>query len=226
MWDSGRWTRFTSDGRGPGEPRRPGRPTGSSPGSTRPPWAARSSRTCTGSTRARRARPARAAGLGRKARRVCRCSPRSVTSRMSAPGISVPAVAAAGPEAITARGSLCPALAEVVGGGTRVEADRDRPHRRDGRPGHEQLGQLGSTSATRSPAVTPRAVRPAANARTSAANSPRVHVSGSPSTGTHVRNGRLASTAAHRSTSQPTSRPRLGTSGLGVIPPATAGAGP
>ena len=45
----------------------------------------------------------------RNDRRVCRCSPRSGTSRTSAAGIAVPAVAAAGPEAITARGSLWPA---------------------------------------------------------------------------------------------------------------------
>ena len=87
-------------------------------------------------------------------------------------------------------------------------------------------GQLGSTRATRSPGQTPRAARPAANARTSAANSPRVRVCAWPSTGTQVRNGRLASTAAHRSTSQPTSRPMFGTRGFGVIPPATARAGP
>ena len=34
-------------------------------------------------------------------------------------------------------------VAEVVGGGARVEADGDRPHRRDGRPGDEQLGTVG-----------------------------------------------------------------------------------
>ena len=34
-------------------------------------------------------------------------------------------------------------VVEVVSGRTRVEADRDRPHRRDGGPGHEQLGAVG-----------------------------------------------------------------------------------
>ena len=83
-------------------------------------------------------------------------------------------------------------VAEVVGESPRVEADRDRPHRRDGRPGQQQApGSSAARSATRSPAATPRAVerrpRTLDVARRTRA---RVHVSGSRSTGTHVRNGR------------------------------------